>query len=391
MKEKDNKNVSKWILFSITSVVLGLFLGVFTSKVSFDFIDRYFKGESLGIEIIKLSIIGMVIFLCFILQIIIHEGGHLIFGLLSGYKFVSFRIGSITLIREEDKWKLKKFNLPGTGGQCLLMPPGEDKDKFPFVMYNLGGVLLNLIFGIIPIFIVVIFKQIPLGVRGFLSVLGGVGVLCALLNGIPLKAAGIANDGSNVLSLIRDKEARRAFYMQLWFNGLLSKGRRPGEMDINDFELNEGADIYSPINTAMVLMKYNYYLDRLELQKGRQVLKDLSPYYNKIIGIYRYEIYCERIFLELALGGDRALVEKLYDKELIKYIKACKGMISKKRVMMCYELLYNKDKEKAMKLYEEGKALAKTYPIKGEIEMEFMLMDYIWNMELADINYLTTN
>ena len=38
--------------------------------------------------------------IAFILQIVLHEGGHLLFGLLSGYRFVSFRIFNWTLIRQ---------------------------------------------------------------------------------------------------------------------------------------------------------------------------------------------------------------------------------------------------------------------------------------------------
>ena len=54
----------------------------------------------------------------FVLQIVLHEGGHLLFGLLSGYRFVSFRIFNWTLIRQEGKFRLKRFGIAGTGGQC---------------------------------------------------------------------------------------------------------------------------------------------------------------------------------------------------------------------------------------------------------------------------------
>ena len=58
----------------------------------------------------------------FVLQIVLHEGGHLLFGLLSGYRFVSFRIFNWTLIRQEGKFRLKRFGIAGTGGQCLMFP-----------------------------------------------------------------------------------------------------------------------------------------------------------------------------------------------------------------------------------------------------------------------------
>ena len=88
----------------------------------------------------------------------------------------------------------------------------------------------------------------------------------------------------------------------------------------------------------------------------------------------------------MVLNGESNLVQRLYNKELLKYINACKGMISKKRVEMSYELLFKRDINKARVIYEEGKALAKTYPIKGEIEMELMLMDYLNNININQSN-----
>ena len=75
--------------------------------------------------------------LSFWLQAILHEGGHLVCGLLSGYRFLSFRVGSFTLLRQNGRLVLRRFYLPGTGGQCLLEPP--DGDEVPFRLYNLWG------------------------------------------------------------------------------------------------------------------------------------------------------------------------------------------------------------------------------------------------------------
>lgn len=55
-------------------------------------------------------------------------------------------------------------------------------------------------------------------------------------------------------------------------------------------------------------------------------------------------------------------------------------MINKKRVLMAYEPIYNGNIKEALKYYKEGKELALTYPIKGEIDMEMRLMDYILKM-----------
>ena len=45
--------------------------------------------------------------------IIIHEGGHLVTGLLGKFKFVSFRICNLKLIKEKEKFKIKKGKIWG--------------------------------------------------------------------------------------------------------------------------------------------------------------------------------------------------------------------------------------------------------------------------------------
>ena len=81
----------------------------------------------------------------FILHIIIHEGGHLVAGLLTGYRFVSFRIFSLTLIRKDGRYQWRNFSLGGTGGQCLMAPPLRPLEEIDTRWYNLGGVLANIV------------------------------------------------------------------------------------------------------------------------------------------------------------------------------------------------------------------------------------------------------
>ena len=72
-------------------------------------------GESLSKvdtpNIILLLIAGVVVF---ILQVIIHEAGHLVFGLLSGYKFISFRVFDFKIIKDKNgKLKIRYERLAG--------------------------------------------------------------------------------------------------------------------------------------------------------------------------------------------------------------------------------------------------------------------------------------
>jgi len=90
----------------------------------------------------------IIMYAAMLAQIIIHEAGHLVFGLFGGYRFRSFRVGSFMLIREGDKLKLRRMSLAGTAGQCLMTPPAYT-ENFPVTLYNLGGSLMNLITAVI--------------------------------------------------------------------------------------------------------------------------------------------------------------------------------------------------------------------------------------------------
>jgi hypothetical protein len=312
-----------------------------------------------------------------LIHIVIHEAGHLIFGLMTGYSFVSFRVGSFTLIKEYGKLKHKKFNIPGTVGQCLMMPPALKDGKYPFAIYNFGGVIMNLIVSVAGILVLIFVQEVvfPLDVILVLFVAGG--ILTALTNGIPMKMGGVPNDAYNVLSMMKDEEARSCFYIQLRVNGLQSLGTRIKDMPFEMFKLKENSDLCNPLNTNVRLMEYNWHLDNMDLKSAKQCIDSFIPYFYKLIPLFKYEINCERMFLELVGNCDRIFIDDLYDKNLKKYIKAAKFMINKKRLLMAYEGFYNKDNNKALEYYQDTKQLAKNYSVKGAADMELMIIEQI--------------
>ena len=84
-------------------------------------------------NIIFLFLAGVI---AFILQVIVHEAGHLVFGVLSGYKFISFRVFDFKIIKDKNgKLKIRFERLAGTGGQCLMRAPKYVEGKFTKLLY----------------------------------------------------------------------------------------------------------------------------------------------------------------------------------------------------------------------------------------------------------------
>ncbi len=130
---------------------------------------------------------GFLIFMCVVIvaQLILHEAGHLIARLLSGYKFSSFRVFSFMWLRDGNRIRLCRLSIAGTGGQCLMTPPPMKDGKIPVMLYNLGGPLMNLILAIASAIISVAVGIMTLpGV--LLMIFAAAGLTFAITNGVPM-------------------------------------------------------------------------------------------------------------------------------------------------------------------------------------------------------------
>lgn len=378
LREKDKKK-SEYLGYALFVLIFGGLGGVFgflSNGILKDFFEAYVDNDKIYMEMFNIYFILLLLIIGYFIHIIIHEVGHLVFGLLTGYKFVSFRVISFTIVREDGKFVSKRFNIPGTAGQCLMMPPEKKDGKYPFVIYNLGGVLMNAIFVAIGIVIAIAIKELNL--INLIFILTNIaGIIVVVTNGIPMKIAGIANDGHNLVTMIKDGDARESFYIQLKVNGLLTEGMRMKDMAYEEIKLPEGIDYRNPINFSRIFLVHNYHLDKMDFEKAREVLEFGSKYVKDTILVYKMEFAAEKLFLEILGDCDKDKIDTLYSKNLRKYIKASKFMLSKKRIMMAYEGLYKEKRESGLIYFQELKRLSKMYPIKGEAKMEIMLGDFI--------------
>ena len=151
MKKKNKKkNKKKW-LSTFVGGLLGFAVGAAGGLLMVKIADKNdsIRNGDMWTFVLNILIMLGAIYASMFLHILVHEGGHLAFGLLTGYKFSSFRIGSRILLKTEQGFQWKKLHIPGTAGQCLLDPPELINGKMPYVLYNLGGVLMNFLVSLI--------------------------------------------------------------------------------------------------------------------------------------------------------------------------------------------------------------------------------------------------
>ncbi len=89
-------------------VIAAVMIVLFTDQTFSEFIEN--MQSTAGTEILLSAAVAMVSFLISVVILIpVHEGGHLVCGLLTGYKFVSFRIFNLTFIKVNNRLKVKRI------------------------------------------------------------------------------------------------------------------------------------------------------------------------------------------------------------------------------------------------------------------------------------------
>ena len=351
------------VLMMLLYLLVGGFCGVL--------ILRYMDAASLQgfgscLLVFALMMAGM--YLVMYLQIILHEGGHLLFGLLSGYGFSSFRVGSLMLQKTEEGLRFRRLSLAGTGGQCLMTPPALKNGTMPFVLYNLGGVLMNLISALVCF---LLSRLCPGTIVALLLQMGSlIGIAFALANGLPLHLAEVDNDGSNIVSMKKSPAAVRAFWVQLKANELASRGVRLKDMPEAWFTLPDESELRNGITASVAVLREGRLADMLRIEEADEAARTLLEGDARLQGVYRSLLTCDRIFFALLRGEDAAA---MLTKEQQQFMKSMKSFPS---VMRCeYALaLHAGDANKAAKLRADFEKMARNYPSPADIESEQELM-----------------
>ena len=309
----------------------------------------------------------------FFFHIIVHEAGHLVFGLLTGYRFSSFRIASLLLLKENGKWKWKRLSIVGTGGQCLMAPPDLKDGKMPLVLYNLGGSLINTLTGALFLLGYLIWSDIPL-LSPLLLIFAAVGFIIALMNGIPLRMGTVDNDGYNAFALSKNKEATEAFWVQLKVAEQTAKGVRLRDMPDEWFAVPTDEAMKNSMVAVRGVFACNKLMDEEKFEQADALMAHLLEIESGMVGLHRSLLICDRIFAEL-IGENRGdVIGCMLTKEQLAFMKAMKSYPSVIRTQYAMALLLEKDPDKAETLKNELEKVARTYPYPHEIDSERELL-----------------
>lgn len=385
------KKVDKEAKFiNLGCIILGIVIGLSIFAVE-TWLEK--KGNIVhGNTIVNLYVAILIFMIAVIIHIVIHESGHLVFGLLTGYKFLSFRIFSTIFYKKDGHIHKKKFTMKGTGGQCLMYPPQrQESGEFPYVLYNLGGGIANLLFSLPLIIPAILTDNINLRIVAIAFILAG--VLSAALNLIPM-SPGIQNDGMNLVSMLKDKNMEEAFYLQLKMNAEMSDGKEITEYAPEVFELPAGANDTNMLTSYIRLNAYYLQLTLHNYQNAEQILSEMLLKSGQYKAGILNAIELERLFLMVLNRRPVEEIASVYARCRVLLVNP-KNNVSLQRVQYIYEsLLSEEEKIDIMtlitkrvpkrwretdheKLYQEFLKTAVNYPVYGVAAMNVTIVEDI--------------
>lgn len=310
------------------------------------------------------------------INLIAHEGGHLLAGLLTGYRFVSFRIGSFTLIRQDGHYVWKKFQLAGTGGQCLMSPPNKPIDDIDTRLYNAGGALVNLLLALAA--------GIPLLCMGTKGWVGGgllmfflIALVMALGNGIPMKMSGIANDGYNLLHLEHNRLNKQCFVKLLRINALTQCGTPIEQLPDDLFTFEAPLSWKESIQASALLLVVNRLEASHDFEQAHDLLCDAQAQSEHMLPLLATEVELELAFVCLVTGrNDEA--RRLLTEKNVKYMNQYRRTQSdKQRQAFAVALLLDGDRTGAQTLLQELLDNREKYVQQGQVATDVALAQHL--------------
>lgn len=367
-KTKSNADV----ILRILSIIAGAILGILLCRE----LDHATADLSSGLSLPVILGFFFVLWGAVLLQILIHEVGHLFFGLSLGYRFYTFRIGSLTWIKESNRIKFRKYSLSGTGGQCLMFLPEREITIKTHVLYHMGGSIFNAVSSILCAVVCFCIKE-----HSYLTlvlwIIAGIGLINALANGIPLKLALVNNDGHNAMSIGKDPKGEAAFCLQMKITEAESKGTRMKDMPDSWFSIPNRNDLGNSMVASTAVLACFRMMEQEKFIEADYLMEQLLGIESGMVGYHRVLLTCNRILIETLRENRQDRIRELLSPMQKKHMSALRKNPIVLRTEYALAQLSERNPSKVRNLRKEFDSIAKTYPYKEDIKDTRKLMALI--------------
>lgn len=271
---------------------------------------------------------------------------------------------------------LKQMKVPGTAGQCLMLPPQSEKK--PYVLYNLGGGLMNILVGLFcALFIPFSFHVV---LTTFLFSMFAVGMFVGISNLVPMIIGGVATDGHNLMSVWKNPLLVDSLYKQLRATDDFIHGKSPLDYTDEYCTIPQGTDENEPLNTFILELKAERYLELNQFEKAKEIY--LKLYENeKTMGVYRFTAQINLLILELFGERNEGMINKYYNDEMKKRVKANYTNISLILVELAIAKYIDHDEVAFAQSVQSLRQAYEKAPFPYEVEIAKKLLNQILSQE----------
>lgn len=378
-KKNKNKGKLKRLIPTMGFMLLGGICGMLMVLYG-----GLFDYESSEISLSSFAVMFVAMYIAMYIQIAVHEAGHLIFGLASGYEFCSYRLGKLMWVKQNGKLSFKRYSLSGTGGQCLMSPPEIKDGKMPVVLYNLGGSIMNLFAAAVSVILFLLLRDAPVVSTIFLMSTV-IGVFFAALNGIPMRLGTIDNDGYNALSIRKNKNSMRSFYIQLKLVTELSEGKRLKDMPEEWFPVPSDEEMKNSMSATVGVLCCNRLMDTQSFTEAQGLMEHFLSIDSGIVGVQKNLLLCDILYCELMGENRKEKIDELLTKDMKKILKARINNPAALRTQYAYSLICQNNEKAAAKIKKRFDKIIASYPYSGEAESERELLKLCSYVKITNI------
>ncbi len=322
----------------------------------------------------NLLVILALSFLLMYLHILLHEAGHLLFGLATGYRFLSFRIGALVWVKMDGRIRLKRLSSPLMSGQCLMVPPELKNGRMPAVLYHLGGCILNLIVTALSSVLFFAFPAWPTLLRIVLFLFSFLGVLVFGGNALPLEVGAMRTDGKNALELLRHPASVRGYWLQLKVHELSTDGTRMKDMPAEWFAEPSGAEDKTAEATILEYRLF-WLMDRAEFAAAHALDEKLTGEAYPLSKLARFILLCDGACCEMLGAAEGGLLSALHSEDMEAVARRMRNSITVIRTRYFEALLVRRDRAEADELRKKLDSMKQTHPSRGDYATELALAE----------------
>ena len=254
------------------------------------------------------------------------------------------------------------------------MTPPEKKDgKYPYVLYNLGGAIINLVTLVLCVIFLIDLWYLPF-ISILLMYLALFSLCFAVLNGVPMHIGGLSNDGMNAIYLGKDELAIEAFMNQLRMNAESVSGKSLSQMPDEWFEIPNGADMTNVSISSIAVFRTNRNFEKLDMQASEEEIESLLKSGCNVVDIHKKLLICDLLVCKLFNDAHSSEIGRLLTNEQKKFMSSMKNFVSIIRTEYVIALLRDADEKKADKLLIHFNKIAKNHPLEDGLATDKEIM-----------------